>query len=109
MHRSLAVTVIVVIASLLCSAAASAAPIAPYNGDNPFRCKTQNTGLGVAFPDPDADPFCVHPAGIIAEGVGIVIDRGAAAWGWRRMCTSPSYQRRRCKCLSFSPRWPGTS
>jgi hypothetical protein len=59
-HRSLAVTVIVVIASLLCSAAAVAAPIAPYNGDNPFRCKTQNTGLGVGFPDPGADPFCVQ-------------------------------------------------
>ena len=60
MHRSLVVTVIVVIASLLCTAAASAAPIAPYDGDNPFRCKTQNTGLGVDFPDPGADPFCVQ-------------------------------------------------
>ena len=52
MHRSLVVTVIALIASLLCSAAASAAPIAPYDGENPFRCKTQNTGLGVDFPDP---------------------------------------------------------
>ena len=59
MSRSLAVTVIVLIASMFTAAIASAAPIAPYNGDNPFRCKTQNTGLGVAFPDPDADPFCV--------------------------------------------------
>ena len=59
MHRSLAVTVIALIASLLCSTAASAAPIAPYNGDNPFRCKTEDTGLGVGFQDPGADPFCV--------------------------------------------------
>ena len=59
MHRTLAVTA-VVIASLLCLAApAAAAPIAPYDGENPFRCKTQNTGLGVDFPDPGADPFCV--------------------------------------------------
>jgi len=58
-HRTLAVTVIALIASLLCSAAATAAPIAPYDGENPFRCKTQNTGLGVDYPDPGADPFCV--------------------------------------------------
>jgi hypothetical protein len=58
-HRSLAVIAITVIASLLFVTAATAAPIAPYDGENPFKCKTQNTGLGVAFPDPDADPFCV--------------------------------------------------
>jgi hypothetical protein len=39
---------------------AAAAPIAPYDGSNPFRCKTQNVGTGVDFPDPDADPFCVE-------------------------------------------------
>ena len=50
MHRSLVVTVIVVITSLIFNAAASAAPIAPYDGENPFKCKTQNTGFGVAFP-----------------------------------------------------------
>jgi hypothetical protein len=57
-RRTLAVTAVIT-ASLLCSASALAAPIAPYNGDNPFRCKTQNTGFGVDFPDPGADPFCV--------------------------------------------------
>jgi hypothetical protein len=58
-HRTFAVAAVIA-ASLLCLAApALAAPIAPYNGDNPFRCKTQNTGLGVDFPDPGADPFCV--------------------------------------------------
>ena len=58
MRRTLAVTAVIT-ASLLYSASALAAPIAPYNGDNPFRCKTQNTGFGVDFPDPGADPFCV--------------------------------------------------
>ena len=41
------------------AASASAAPIAPYDGENPFRCKTQNTGFGVDYPNPEADPFCV--------------------------------------------------
>jgi hypothetical protein len=59
-HRTFA-AIAVVIASLLCwSATATAAPIAPYNGENPFRCKTQNTGFGVDYPDPGADPFCVE-------------------------------------------------
>jgi hypothetical protein len=40
--------------------AASAAPIAPYDGSNPFKCKTQNVGTGVDYPDPGADPFCVE-------------------------------------------------
>src|SRR3954463_16132879 len=39
---------------------ANAAPIAPYDGSNPFRCKTQNVGTGVDYPDPGADPFCVE-------------------------------------------------
>ena len=59
MHRRL-VVIAVITASLLCLASsASAAPIAPYDGDNPFRCKTQNTGFGVDYPNPEADPFCV--------------------------------------------------
>jgi hypothetical protein len=45
--------------SLLLAASAPAAVIAPYDGQNPFRCKVQNAGLGVAFPNPAADPFCV--------------------------------------------------
>ena len=59
MPRLLAVTVIVLIASMFTAATSTAAPIAPYNGDNPFRCKVQNAGLGVVFPNPEADPFCV--------------------------------------------------
>ena len=59
MNRSLA-AIAVVTASLLCLASsAAAAPIAPYDGTNPFRCKTQYTGLGVDYPNPEADPFCV--------------------------------------------------
>ena len=46
--------------ALVLAAAASATPIAPYDGSNPFRCKTQKVGTGVDFQDPDADPFCVE-------------------------------------------------
>ena len=42
------------------ASAAGAVPIAPYDGSNPFKCKTQNVGTGVAFRDPGADPFCVE-------------------------------------------------
>ena len=52
-----------VLASALCLACASTAvaePIAPYDGSNPFKCKTQNVGTGVDIRDPDADPFCVE-------------------------------------------------
>jgi hypothetical protein len=52
--------VAVVLAFAFASAASAAEPIAPYDGSNPFRCKTQNVGTGVAFPYPNADPFCVE-------------------------------------------------
>jgi hypothetical protein len=45
---------------LLTSSALAATPLAPYDGDNPFRCELQRTGTGVDFPDPAADPFCVE-------------------------------------------------
>jgi hypothetical protein len=48
------------LAFALVSTATAATPIAPYDGSNPFRCKTQNVGTGVDFPDPAADPFCVE-------------------------------------------------
>ena len=38
----------------------AATPVAPYDGSIPFRCKVQNVGTGVDFPNPDADPFCVE-------------------------------------------------
>ncbi len=45
---------------LAISSTAAAAPLAPYDGSNPFKCKLQKAGLGVDFRDPDADPFCVE-------------------------------------------------
>jgi len=60
LSRSLAVSAVTVIALLLGTTASSAAVIAPYNGENPFRCQEQNAGLGVIFPNPQADPFCVR-------------------------------------------------
>jgi hypothetical protein len=56
----LVVVAIALAASLVASASALAATIEPYDGDNPFRCKTQRVGTGVDFRDPDADPFCVE-------------------------------------------------
>src|SRR3954447_19255668 len=50
----------VLVLGLAVAGSASAAPIAPYDGSNPFRCKTQNVGTGVDFRDPAADPFCVE-------------------------------------------------
>ena len=51
-----------VTAALLISAgsASAATPVAPYDGDNPFRCELQQLGTGTDFPDPEADPFCVE-------------------------------------------------
>ena len=56
--RNLAVFAVIT-ASLCLATTAAAAPIAPYNGEVPFRCETQNTGFGVDYPNPEADPFCV--------------------------------------------------
>jgi hypothetical protein len=56
--RNLAV-IAVITASLCWATTASAAPIAPYNGENPFKCERQHTGFGVDYPHPEADPFCV--------------------------------------------------
>ena len=58
MKRTIVLAVLGLVLAL--APAAGAAPIAPYDGSNPFRCKTQDVGTGVAFPDPDADPFCVE-------------------------------------------------
>jgi hypothetical protein len=42
------------------AASATAAPIAPYDGTNPFKCKTQKLGTGVDYRNEDADPLCVE-------------------------------------------------
>ena len=44
----------------LASTASGATPVAPYDGQNPFRCQLQRVGTGTSFPDPGADPFCVE-------------------------------------------------
>lgn len=44
----------------LAAAPALAAPIEPYDGSVPFNCQIQDVGKGTAFPDPNADPFCVR-------------------------------------------------
>jgi hypothetical protein len=51
---------VALICTFALAASASAEPILPYDGSNPFRCKTQNVGTGVDYPDPAADPFCVE-------------------------------------------------
>jgi hypothetical protein len=35
-------------------------PFAPWDGSNPFNCQNQDVGTGTAYPDPNADPFCVE-------------------------------------------------
>jgi hypothetical protein len=45
---------------LVVTAVATAAPIAPYDGTNPFRCRIQKVGTGTEVPHPNADPFCVE-------------------------------------------------
>ena len=35
-------------------------PYAPWDGTNPFNCTIQDVGTGTAFPEPNADPFCVE-------------------------------------------------
>jgi len=45
---------------LAAAGAAAAAPIAPYDGANPFRCKLQKLGTGANFRNPNADPLCVE-------------------------------------------------
>jgi hypothetical protein len=46
--------------TLLAAAPAMAAPLAPYDGANPFRCNVQKLGTGADYPNPNADPLCVE-------------------------------------------------
>jgi hypothetical protein len=52
--------VVAIVLLLVAAVTATAAPIAPYDGTNPFRCKVQKLGTGVEYPDPEADPLCVE-------------------------------------------------
>ena len=45
---------------LIAATAVAAAPVAPYDGINPFRCKVQKLGTGTAYKNPNADPLCVE-------------------------------------------------
>ena len=55
LSASVAIACLLVVAS-----AATAAPIAPYDGANPFRCKLQKLGTGTEYQNPNADPLCVE-------------------------------------------------
>jgi hypothetical protein len=46
--------------ALPAGAAAQSPPFAPWDGTNPFNCVEQDVGTGTAYPDPEADPFCVR-------------------------------------------------
>ena len=48
------------VAALLAATPASADPFVPYDGSNPYKCRLQQLGTGVDFPDPNADPMCVE-------------------------------------------------
>jgi hypothetical protein len=50
----------IVVAAALGAAPAHASGPAPYDGSIPFLCTLQQVGQGTAFPEPDADPFCVE-------------------------------------------------
>ncbi len=41
-------------------APSAAEPVEGYDGSNPFVCTIQDVGFGTAYPDPEADPFCVR-------------------------------------------------
>jgi hypothetical protein len=56
----LRVGIALVIALAAASPASAQTPVVPWDGTNPFRCQNQNVGMGVDFPDPGADPFCVE-------------------------------------------------
>lgn len=56
-----ALLAIVTIGCALGAAAPStAAPIEPYDGANPFKCKLQRLGTGTEYENPNADPLCVE-------------------------------------------------
>lgn len=65
--RGLLATLLLAVAALALPGAGAAqdspypaGPYAPWDGSNPFNCVSQDVGLGVGFPDPGADPFCVE-------------------------------------------------
>jgi hypothetical protein len=59
MRRVSVIGVVASLAVLVMATSASAAPISPYSGRNPFICQIQYVGTGTDYPYPKADPFCV--------------------------------------------------
>ena len=59
-RRAATILALAIAVAAAVAAPASAQPIAPYGGHNPFNCQLQDVGTGTEFPDPDADPFCVE-------------------------------------------------
>ena len=51
---------VVALLALLCTAPAASAQPSYYDGSLPFACTLQQLGTGTAFPEPNADPFCVE-------------------------------------------------
>jgi hypothetical protein len=49
-----------IVCLLVAASASAAAPIAPYDGTKPFKCKVQKLDTGVEYTDPNADPLCVE-------------------------------------------------
>ncbi len=58
--RPLLAGLCVVVVALCAAPAGAQQPSGGWDGSNPFRCTLQNVGFGTAFPQPDADPFCVE-------------------------------------------------
>jgi hypothetical protein len=49
-----------VVLALSATSVNAADPVVGYDGSIPFDCELQQLGTGTAFPQPDADPFCVE-------------------------------------------------
>ena len=58
--RGLPAAALMTACCLAAAAPAAGAPSGPWDGANPFQCTVQNVAFGTAFPDPEADPFCVE-------------------------------------------------
>jgi hypothetical protein len=52
--------IVAIVCALGAATTATAEPIAPYDGANPFKCKLQKLGTGTEYKKPNADPLCVE-------------------------------------------------
>jgi len=58
--RFLTGALLAIACALGAATAATAEPIAPYDGANPFKCRLQKLGTGTEYSNPNADPMCVE-------------------------------------------------